>query len=405
MPMPWEVNWVQKEKEAIAASLPSTPTETSPSKKPWEINWVDVTLKGSGSTQKQPTSDSKSLGDGLTLDTVFEGLKQAESGGVHIDAKTGKLVTSPAGAEGITQLMPKTAERPGYGIKPVQDKSEGEYLRVGKEYLAAMYKKYGDWEMSLAAYNAGSGSVDAAKGKAERFGGSWKDYLPKPKETLPYIDKILGRNPKGIVNATPDKMSEGLTGKQALENVKGVAYDVASMLPVSGEAISAKEAYDKLKQGDLSGSALAAVGAIPLVGSVSKTRNVLYRGIKEEGQRSSKGFTWATADKEYASKYGNKISEIALPDNARIFDITDLPPVARYDDVFSKLEKMIGEEDTLNILSKARINSDNELDVYSIFRNSNAKHIMEKHKFDAVSFKQNSDGVPKVTVGILNKEK
>lgn len=193
MPMPWEVNWVQKEKEAIAASLPAAPVETSPSKKPWEINWVDVTLKGSGSTQKQPTSDSKSLGDGLTLDTVFEGLKQAESGGTHIDAKTGKLVTSPAGAEGITQLMPKTAERPGYGIKPVQDKSEGEYLRVGKEYLAAMYKKYGDWEMSLAAYNAGSGSVDAAKGKAERFGGSWKDYLPKPKETLTYLERVLGK--------------------------------------------------------------------------------------------------------------------------------------------------------------------------------------------------------------------
>lgn len=211
MPMPWEVNWVQKEKEAIAASLPAAPVETSPSKKPWEINWVDVTLKGSGSAQKQPISDSKSIGDGLTLDTVFEGLKRAESGGTHIDAKTGKLVTSPAGAEGITQLMPKTAERPGYGIKPVKDKSEGEYLRVGKEYLAAMYKKYGDWEMSLAAYNAGSGSVDAAKGKAERFGGSWKDYLPKPKETLPYIQKILGKGDKvSVKQSSPSLLKVAL---------------------------------------------------------------------------------------------------------------------------------------------------------------------------------------------------
>ena len=80
---------------------------------------------------------------------------------------------------------------PGFGIKPVQDKSEKEYLRVGKEYLSALYGRYRDWEKALAAYNAGMGNVEKAIGKAERYGGDWKEFLPKKKETLPYIEKIL----------------------------------------------------------------------------------------------------------------------------------------------------------------------------------------------------------------------
>ena len=127
----------------------------------------------------------------LTVDTIFPRLLKQESGGKHVDEK-GNLITSPAGAEGITQLMPQTAKKPGYGIAPVRDKSEEEYLRVGKEYLAKMYEKFGDWEKALAAYNAGVGNVTKAIGKAERFGGGWKQYLPRKEETLPYITNILG---------------------------------------------------------------------------------------------------------------------------------------------------------------------------------------------------------------------
>lgn len=184
MALPWEMNW--------GAEEPASPPKAE-SKKPWLLDWAEKTFsKSPQKLQEAPVAASKPLGDGLTLDTVFEGLKQAESRGLHINAKTGGLTTSPAGAEGITQLMPKTAAKPGYGIEGVKDKSEKEYLRVGREYLAAMHKKYGDWEMALAAYNAGPKSVDIAKGKAERYGGTWKEHLPKPEETLPYLYRVLG---------------------------------------------------------------------------------------------------------------------------------------------------------------------------------------------------------------------
>lgn len=187
MPLPWETDWSLEGKPKQASSYPEPKKQT----KPWEVDWA-VVNKAPETPQKRSTIDDQGAGNTNTLESVFKKLLVAESGSKHIDEKTGKLVTSPVGAQGISQLMPSTAKNPGYGITPVKDESEAEYLRVGKEYLSAMYRKYGDWEKALAAYNSGSGNVDKALGKAERFERDWKEFLPKPKETLPYIEKILG---------------------------------------------------------------------------------------------------------------------------------------------------------------------------------------------------------------------
>lgn len=156
-----------------------------------EFFGVDFGTTPSPPLQKPPVEPVKAP-RAHSIDTIFPALIQAESKGMHLDEQ-GRLVRSKVGAEGITQLMPKTAAKPGYGITPAKDKSEAEYLRVGKEYLQKMYDKFGDWEKALAAYNAGVGTVMKAEGKAERFGGDWKEHLPKKEETLPYIKKIMKR--------------------------------------------------------------------------------------------------------------------------------------------------------------------------------------------------------------------
>ena len=122
---------------------------------------------------------------------VFSNLTVAESRNKHRN-KDGSLVTSPVGAQGITQVMPKTQRDPGYGVRPAQNDSEGEFLRVGKEYLAAMVKEFnGDWAKAAAAYNAGPGNVHKAIKRAAKSGGDWMSYLPKPSETVPYVHKLL----------------------------------------------------------------------------------------------------------------------------------------------------------------------------------------------------------------------
>ena len=97
-----------------------------------------------------------------TFNKVFSNLTLAESRNKHRN-KDGSLVTSPVGAQGITQVMPLTQKDPGYGVRPAQNDSQEEFLRVGKEYLAAMHKEFGgDWAKAAAAYNAGPGNVHKA---------------------------------------------------------------------------------------------------------------------------------------------------------------------------------------------------------------------------------------------------
>lgn len=177
----WERSW-----QKVVSAVKDTVSDSSGSL-PWEKKWQKEDVSIANSLQKP----KETVQSEHTVDTLFPKLIQAESRGVHIDPETGKLFKSPRGALGITQLMPDTTAKPGYGIKPLQDHSEKEYIRFGREYLQKMYDKFQDWEKALAAYNAGPGSIIKAENKAKESGGVWSDYLPRPKETLPYIKTIL----------------------------------------------------------------------------------------------------------------------------------------------------------------------------------------------------------------------
>lgn len=100
--------------------------------------------------------NSMSIPDDALMQAVF----QQESGNRHRNAD-GSLVTSPAGAQGVGQIMPPTGNNPGFGVAPLKDNSEGENRRFASDYLGAMLKRYnGNQVLALAAYNAGAGNVD-----------------------------------------------------------------------------------------------------------------------------------------------------------------------------------------------------------------------------------------------------
>jgi len=82
---------------------------------------------------------------------------------------------SPAGAEGMMQLMPGTAA--GLGVDP---SDPAQNILGGARYLAAQYERFGSWDLALAAYNAGPGAV-------EQYGG-----VPPYRETQGYIDAVRG---------------------------------------------------------------------------------------------------------------------------------------------------------------------------------------------------------------------
>lgn len=173
---PWEQTW-NDVKEAVTDVGNAVKEAVTPaSSNPWDREW-----------SKPVPPEKPRVVPPSRFDQVFDRLIGAESGGVH--EKGGKLTTSGKGAEGLTQVMPRTGVDPGYGVKPLKDKSKEEYKRFGRDYLKAMLNEFDDdYEKALAAYNAGVGNVKFA---IEKGGKKWKDHLPKKEETLPYIEKIL----------------------------------------------------------------------------------------------------------------------------------------------------------------------------------------------------------------------
>jgi soluble lytic murein transglycosylase-like protein len=83
---------------------------------------------------------------------------------------------SPKGAQGLMQLMPRTAATLGVG-NPFDPASN---VEAGTRYLRQLLDQYsGDAAKALAAYNAGSGRV-------EQYGG-----IPPYRETRSYVSRII----------------------------------------------------------------------------------------------------------------------------------------------------------------------------------------------------------------------
>ena len=86
--------------------------------------------------------------------------------------------TSSAGARGLMQLMPETAR--SYGVSDVFDPRQN--VLAGAAHLRYLIDRYGDdYELALAAYNAGEHAV-------EKYGGR----IPPYSETRAYVPKVLG---------------------------------------------------------------------------------------------------------------------------------------------------------------------------------------------------------------------
>jgi soluble lytic murein transglycosylase-like protein len=95
----------------------------------------------------------------------------------HVESRFNADARSPAGAEGVMQLMPETARR--YGVTNRRDPLQN--LEAGARYFKDLLAQYGgNVALALAAYNSGESNVER---HARR--------VPPFRETMLYVPEVL----------------------------------------------------------------------------------------------------------------------------------------------------------------------------------------------------------------------
>jgi hypothetical protein len=173
------------------------------------------------------------------ISDLYDDVEYWESGG-----KQGAI--SPKGARGVMQLMPGTMRDPGFGIRAMQADTEEENRRVGQEYLDAMFRRYGDKKVALAAYNWGPGNVD-------KWLKSGADPKKLPKETQNYISNIMGGKdnvsvPERDLGTAEGRAMAPLDIFEALQSRFGPTEkekEIEAKLLARAEERASKEFYEK----------------------------------------------------------------------------------------------------------------------------------------------------------------
>jgi hypothetical protein len=154
----------------------------------------------------------------------------------HWESRGKQGAVSPKGARGVMQLMPGTMRDPGFGVTPVRNDTEEENRRVGREYLDAMYRKYGDQSTALMAYNWGPGNVD-------KWLKSGADPKKVPAETRKYVSNVLGGRASPAIPERDVQSAEGRRG--SLMDQLGVANQLYAGLPEDEGRKRAIDYYNK----------------------------------------------------------------------------------------------------------------------------------------------------------------
>ncbi len=97
---------------------------------------------------------------------------------------------SPVGAAGLFQLMPETAKRFGLSLWPRDQRYQPDpSARASAQYLRFLHGKFKDWQLALAAYNCGEGTVQRLLNR--RQARTYDEIAGElPVETQMYVPRV-----------------------------------------------------------------------------------------------------------------------------------------------------------------------------------------------------------------------
>lgn len=178
--------------EQFRVSIPAPPTPPGQPKKP-APNPSPAQQRQVWTQQvaKEPTPKSAStLVPRLRKHFTAQGVPPQLVWVAEVESSFNVTARSPAGAVGLYQLMPQTAQGLGLKLAPRDERLDADKnANAAARYLRALYPRFKDWRLTLAAYNWGQGNVRRLmeKRRATTFDAI---AVHLPAETQMYVPKV-----------------------------------------------------------------------------------------------------------------------------------------------------------------------------------------------------------------------
>lgn len=185
-------NHLDEQEEAIRERIPSVVSIVSPTYNPIVRSYLNTYI------YRRPDQTSAMLGWASVYFPMFERALAEE--GLPTDLKYLSVVESalnPAamsksGAGGLWQFMKPTARECGLKISSYVDErmDPEKSTKAAVKYLKQLYGMFGNWELVLAAYNAGPGRIRSAVKRAGT-NNYWELAKYLPLETQSYVPGFI----------------------------------------------------------------------------------------------------------------------------------------------------------------------------------------------------------------------
>ena len=189
------IDWLEERLDYIEAAKqvarrpPPVPPPVRPGQPAQFIPHYDLWLqrlqnrpKPEGAAQLIPVLSAAFAAAGLPVELVWL---------AEVESTLNPSARSPAGARGLFQLMPATAKELGLStFMPDERTDPKKSAAAAAQLLRNLHRKFGDWPLALAAYNAGAGRVQRTldRQKAKTFADI---AAALPAETRMYVPKVL----------------------------------------------------------------------------------------------------------------------------------------------------------------------------------------------------------------------
>lgn len=235
---------------------------------------------------------------------------------------------SRCGATGLWQFMYPTGKMYGLNVNSYIDERSDVYkaTEAAAEYLKSLYNMFGDWQMVLAAYNAGPGTIS----KAIRRSGGKKTYWEirpfLPLETQAYVPAFIAAN-YVMTYPTEHNIYASMPRKTYFEVDTAVVKEpmtfnqIANALDVTVDEV----AYfnPQYRKSEIPAGGFSLTLPKSKIGTFLSNEADIYAAIKAQKQQttSSEALAVKEVQKSHVVRKGEKISTIARKYGVTVADL------------------------------------------------------------------------------------